>query len=356
MLNYRILRLWALLLLEVFAYSGTVAALYAGARAYHLRSPAPAAAEARLQSRAAPALWPEDAAAEDSPGQAGQTGSFMGMDDQLLMDRLRRGEAKSLRFNRGGSSVSFRVEFQDGSRAAFKPNQSNPQSVPRKEVAAYRLNRLLGLNLVPPATMRGFSREEILAKLTAESAPLRSRVENETTFEGGVAYGSLSYWVPTLIHTGLDEGEGLTRWEEWLTQGNAVPPDKITLLGQLSTLLLFDLVQNNSDRFSGGNLLGAPDGKTLFFMDNAFGFQTDGEGHLKCRTYLYRAQKFSRRFVASLRRLRREAVAAAMRAPGAPELLSEAEIDALMGRRDVALRYVDGLITKHGEEQVLVFP
>ena len=131
-----------------------------------------------------------------------------------------------------GQSPVIVFGLDGGIDAAFKPRTANHGEHYRAEIAAYRLNRLLGLNLVPPATMRGFSREEILAKLTAESAPLRSRVENETTFEGGVAYGSLSYWVPTLIHTGLDEGEGLTRWEEWLTQGNTVPPDKITLLGQ----------------------------------------------------------------------------------------------------------------------------
>ena len=33
-------------------------------------------------------------------------------------------------------------------------------------------------------------------------------------------------------------------------------------------------------------------------MDNAFGFQTDPEGHQRCWSYLKRAQKFSRSFVA----------------------------------------------------------
>ena len=46
--------------------------------------------------------------------------------------RMQAGQVKSLKMNRGGSSISLRVEFADGSRAAFKPQQSNPQTVPRK--------------------------------------------------------------------------------------------------------------------------------------------------------------------------------------------------------------------------------
>ena len=41
----------------------------------------------------------------------------------------------------------------------------------------------------------------------------------------------------------------------------------------------------------------------LFWMDNTFGFQIEPEGHLRCRTYLFRCQKFSRKMVAALRRL-----------------------------------------------------
>lgn len=278
------------------------------------------------------------------------------MSDELLIERMRRGEVKSLRFNRGGSSISFRVDFKDGSRASFKPAQTNPQSVPRKEVAAYRLSRYLGLNLIPPAVMRTLSREDVLGKLAPESAFMRPRVEAETIFENGATTGVLSYWIPTIVNMGLDSPEGVKRWTEWLTIGNRIPPDKIHIMAQLSTLLLFDLVQNNSDRFSGGNLVGAPDGRTLYYMDNAFGFQVDPQGHLRCRSYLARAQKFSRGFVERLRRLDRAAVRAALAEEPGPPLLYDAEIDALLSRRDVALRHVDRLVQEYGEEQVLVFP
>jgi hypothetical protein len=39
-----------------------------------------------------------------------------------------------------------------------------------------------------------------------------------------------------------------------------------------------------------------------------------------------------------------------------PAVLTEAEMQSVLARRDVALRHVDGLIAKYGAERVLVFP
>ena len=66
------------------------------------------------------------------------------MSDELLLERVRNQPIVRFKVNHGGSSMSFRVDFADGSRAAWKPIQTNLQTIPRKEVAAYRLNRLLG--------------------------------------------------------------------------------------------------------------------------------------------------------------------------------------------------------------------
>lgn len=350
MLGWYILRLWVLVLLEVSIYTGTAGALLLGARTYQEHRALQSGAYASLDDLAAGALSPREISTAETP-----RGTFMGMNEELLLQRMQEGQVKSLKFNRGGSSVSFRLEFADGSRVAFKPTQINPQSVPRKEVAAYRLNRLLGLNYIAPATLRTLSREDVLGKLAGDSAAMRPRVEAETIFENGGTLGVLSYWIPTIMNMGLDSSEGVNRWTEWLTIGDPVPRDKAQVLAQLSTLLVFDLLQNNSDRWSGGNLMGSPDGKMLYFMDNAFGFQVDREGHQRCRSYLYRAQKFSRRFVLALRQLDKESLQKTMNEPPGP-VLNEAEIDAVLGRRNVALRYINDLIQQHGEDRVLVFP
>ena len=46
-------------------------------------------------------------------------GVFLGMSDDLLLGRVRSQAITRVKVNRGGSSLSFRVDFADGSRAAF---------------------------------------------------------------------------------------------------------------------------------------------------------------------------------------------------------------------------------------------
>ena len=59
---------------------------------------------------------------EASPDVALESsGTFLGMSDELLLDRIRTQPVTRLKLNRGGSSLSFRVDFADGSRAAWKP-------------------------------------------------------------------------------------------------------------------------------------------------------------------------------------------------------------------------------------------
>jgi putative CocE/NonD family hydrolase len=104
-------------------------------------------------------------------------GTFTGISDDLLLQPLRTGDVKDVKFNLGGSSVSLRVTFTDGSRGAFKPLQTNPQSVPRKEIAAYWINRLLGLNNVPPASGRTLHHDDIFGHLVPESRGFLPRLE-----------------------------------------------------------------------------------------------------------------------------------------------------------------------------------
>ena len=282
-------------------------------------------------------------------------GTFLGIKDELLLDRMKGGEIVQAKLNKGGSSISFRLDFADGSRAAFKPEQTNPQTVPRKEIAAYRINRMLGLNRVPPATARSVNKDELLGKLPPDAQFVATRIMAETLFdEEGFTRGEVSYWIPVILDSHLDTAENQLIWQKWMTIGEEIPSDKLDLMAQLSELLLFDLLTNNSDRFSGGNLMTSKDGRILFFMDNTFGFQVEPEGHLRCRTALMRCQKFSKKLVEAMRRLDLMGLRTALQPE--PGVLSDAEARAVLARRDVALRYVDGLIAQYGSEQVLVFP
>jgi hypothetical protein len=295
-----------------------------------------------------------------SPAVVGESaGSFMGMEDDFLIARLRSQPITRIKFNKGGSSLSFRIDFADGSRAAFKPAQTNLQTMPRKEVAAYRINRLLGLSAVPPATPRMISRAEVFSHLHADTQPMVPRIRSETIFDPrGYTAGVVMYWVPIIKDSGLDTPEGMRESARWLTQGQAIPDNKHALAAQLADLLVFDFLISNPDRYSGGNMLTNEDGSRLLFMDNTLSFMIEPEGNEKTRAALARSQRFSRRLYEALDRITEEKLTRVLiqASEGDYEVLTKPEIRAVVARRDYVRRYVDDLSRTFGASQVLYFP
>ena len=281
------------------------------------------------------------------------------MEDDSLIERLRHEPVLRMRLNKGGSSLSFRVDFADGSRAAFKPAQTNLQTIPRKEVAAYRLNRLLGLSAVAPATPRMLSRDDIFLHLQGDTEHLLPRIRAETIFDPhGSTAGVMMYWIPVIRDSRLDTPEGVAESTQWLTAGQPIPMHRHALAAQLSDMLVFDFIIANPDRYSGGNMMTNEDGSRLFFMDNTMSFFIEPEGNEKVRTALHRAQRFSRRLFAALDRLSETTLAQVLTqaSEGEYEILTQPEIRAVVSRRDYVRRYIDGLVASYGAQEVLYFP
>ena len=69
--------------------------------------------------------------------------SLFGASDEELTAPLRDAAVTSVKINHGGTSLSLRLDFDSGARAAFKPEQIHTQSNPRREIAAYVIDRLL---------------------------------------------------------------------------------------------------------------------------------------------------------------------------------------------------------------------
>jgi hypothetical protein len=268
-----------------------------------------------------------------------------------------------VKFNRGGSSVSLRLDFVGGGRAAFKPEQTNLQSIPRREIAAYRLSRLLGLEAVAPAVGGRFKLTDLLAKLESTSRDTAQRIATEVVVDAdGDVVGELSFWIPIIIDAKIesdriDSPEGIVAWRTYLAAGAPEPYTARHILPQISTMVAFDYLTNNADRFSGSNTKASPDGRTLYFMDNTLSFGV-GEGSAKTRSYLEKVQKFSRALARRVRDLDEAHVREVMTRETAPydRLLSDGEIDAVMNRRDQLLSYWDTLVAAHGEKQVFVYP
>ncbi|MBL4636613.1 MAG: hypothetical protein JKY56_22365 [Kofleriaceae bacterium] len=312
-------------------------------------------------------LVPDASVAEVVVADAGQEislgGSFGGVPDEELLAPLRDSPIASVRFNKGGSSISLRIDFENGARAAFKPRQTNWQSVPRREVIAFRINRLLGLSAVPPATGRKFEMRTLLAAIDTSSTGFRPRLKAEIVQKGGWVTGEISWWIPVIRRAkidgfDIDSMEGIVSWKRYLRVNGRMPKGTEKLLAQISNMVLFDYVINNPDRWSGGNARVSDDRSILYFMDNTMSFGKSRLGHRKVRIYLQRSQVFSRQLVEKLRSLEEERVREVLAVDVEPfqDFLSDEEITALLARRDAALVYIDGLIAKYGEERVLAFP
>jgi hypothetical protein len=289
-------------------------------------------AQASLRSRGDLSSLPDLRVALESAG------TFLGMSDELLLQRVRTQPIARFKLNHGGSSLSFRIDFADGSRAAWKPAQSNAQTVPRKEVAAYRLNRLLGLNAVPPSALRAVTRDELFEHLHPDSLPALPRIRAEAVFDSdGETTGAASYWIPVIKDSGFDVAPGRQHAEAWLTQGESIPMEQRAMAAQLSDLTVFDFLTANIDRYSGGNLKISPDGEQLFFMDNTLSFFVELEGRDKNRQALFRTQRFSRALYQALNRIDAPTLRRLLgQDAGTPiEILTPPEIRAVVARRDV---------------------
>jgi hypothetical protein len=276
------------------------------------------------------------------------------------------GKVVKVKFNRGGTSLSLRVDFENGSKCAFKPEQTFPQSDPRREIAAYRIDRLLEIGHVPPAKPIAIPLADLIAALDpATRAQGIARLTEEAIARGGVLYGEASWWIPEIKYAKLgknliDEREGRLEWLGYLQIGATIPDEVRPLIEQISSVLLFDLLIDNADRWSGNNTMSSLDGKILYFMDNTMSFSLARHGHEVPVALMKRVQVFSRSLVAKMRALTREVLFAAL-APDEDSkllgrLLAPDEIRTIINRRDNMMEHIDALIAEHGEDAVLAFP
>jgi hypothetical protein len=284
--------------------------------------------------------------------------------DEMLLAPLAATPVTGLKLNHGGTSLSLRLDFQSGARAAFKPQQTHPQSDPRREIAAYRIDRMLGIGHVPPAKSATFA----IADLIAAAAPdardyTEQRFAEEAIAHGGKVSGEVSWWIPEIRDAMIgefrvDEPNGMAQWVPLLQAGTPVPDELASLVEQLSTVIVFDVLIDNADRWTGNNTKCSVDRRALYFMDNTLAFSNFTLGHESNLLPLHRISKFSKKLVKRLRTLTYTSVQKAIESPDDPlgPLLEPAEIRALLARRDHLMRYIDGLSTELGENVVLALP
>ncbi len=350
------------------------------------RSATPIAAS---KSSPAPAVAPAAAPVSDPPRDAAAAGGTLAapieirppevfattflLQEDILRDLQR---AKPIEYRPVGvTSLVFRTQLDVPFRAAFKTATLQRPGSAVNEVAAYRLARCLGIDNVPPAVLRRVSTEELQRRL---AYVFQARWSD---FEPVLAIGPLGYvevaaiyWIEDLQDLGLESWRDAQRVLAWLSIDGEAPPDRENLARQLSTLIAFDYLIGNWDRWSGGNLKGAPGGDYLYMRDHDAGFAGRISEPLQRRMLepVKRTQRYSRSFVQALRLLDREKLIREFsrdpllaehirldEGPGPPPakpVLDRRVFDELFDRRDTLLTYVAALIDEHGEARVLSFP
>jgi hypothetical protein len=233
-----------------------------------------------------PPLEPPPADIEPAPAMVDARPRFRGEYDDEILTKLCSLSVKSIRPLGGGSSIKLRVMFTDGSQAAVKPNQLRITRY-QAEVAAYKLAKALGLSVVPPSCVRTFTKEALQASMPKD---LRERMDQELVVdEKGNVKTAVIQWVPGLRNMKLEQADW---WRPLLKQGEPIPSGKHKRIAEISTLLLFDYLLLNFDRWSGGNTTEA-DGEMIYIDQGASLGPDKKHGHSRL---MLKTLKWSERF------------------------------------------------------------
>lgn len=259
----------------------------------------------------------------------------------------------------GHTSYVLKVKLENGLAAAYKPRSKLPLGDRRYrgEIAAYRLGRALGLNNVPCAMPRTFAAGDLRAafatKEDAEEFERKALVDPT-----GTVRGALIPWIEHYEEIPLEKRAARVRWERWLTDPRAqIPPEGRALARSISTMLTFDYMIANWDRWSGGNVVRDGATGTLLFVDNDGAFyELPPQSLARQAELLRRVLHFSRSFVTGLRGLDASALRDIFGKEGDSEfLLPDATIEQVEQRREAVLGFVDAAAARWGEAATLSF-
>jgi hypothetical protein len=215
----------------------------------------------------------------------------------------------------------------------------------KAEIAAHRLGVALGIPNVPRAFPRSFDAAKLRAALSGEAGALFDR--EAIVGANGTVPGAIMPWIDQLEFLPLESELWASRWKGWVGKGD-IPDDQRALAKQISTMLVFDYVTANWDRWSGGNVgFERASGMVLFVDNDGAFYDPPPPGQLAAQLARVRAaERFSKSFVTSLRALDGAALRAAIgdETPGVP-LLAPKVVDAADERRKTVL----GVIEQKGD-------
>lgn len=308
--------------------------------------------------------------------------AFFGEPDAPIRGALKSGQIARIDNGRGGRSIAFRITLSNGQKGYFKPEQTFSASNWFGEVAAYHLDRMLGLGRVPVAVSRVFSFQELEATAQADA-----RIDEIIVRDGRVTGAFVAWVAGELAPMEMQEGwESWLRVEHWAT--TAVSPfqrqigwvrdlRKFRALGEtwrspkerarlrelkpeparperpaeLSDLIVFDYLTRNLDRWGGNNanvLVRGASGP-LVFLDNSAGFEPNMARPPISEMRLRVLQRFRRSTIAAVRAFDLTKFEARLAEEAVSPVLRRGQLDALETRRKALLAHVEALEAEHGD-------
>ncbi len=326
-------------------------------------------AVAREES-AAPSGSEDDTAVPAHRGDA-----FFGEPDAPVRRALGSEAIETVDHGRGGRSLAFVVTLADGTRGYFKPEQTFNGTQWYAEIAAYHLDRALGLGRAAPVVGRSIAWSDLRA-----AAGHDRRVSEIVRGEDGSVRGAFVAWVrarPTPL--ALPAG-----WESWLRidedapavspfqrpglyrralarqRAHPTPIDDVASPAQperpaeLSDLVVFDYLAQNLDRWGTHNTNVRTVGRDgpLMLLDNAASFTLRAPRIGLMDRRLEQVQRFRRSTIDAVRRFDVEAFAARLAADPLAPTLSARQLRNLETRRQQLVAHVDALVEEHGEDAV----
>jgi hypothetical protein len=279
------------------------------------------------------------------------------VDQDALLEVISTAKSRSFK-PVGHSSVVLRMRTTAHVTAGVKLRSKAIENGYRYEIAAYRLSRLLGLDNVPPAVYRRVAWPEVKSRFHEDKLDQRASIRRDVLWDDdGSAPAAAIYWVKGMRSIGL---ENRSTWETWLQEGE-IPESRAALARDLSTMVVFDFLIGNWDRFSGGNLPidSSREGAILRDNDRAFSNPLHERRYERLLDGLTRTRRFSKNLVRGLSELDERSFRAELAedpSQAKQPLLNDAQIADIFERRATVLSYIAAMIEEHGESQVLFFP
>lgn len=320
-------------------------------------------------------LWPLLSAGQSA------TAGFLGQPEGQRIEALRSGAIASATKGKGGRSLAFKITLEDSAEGYFKPKQSFSAAHWYSEVAAYYLDRELGIGRVPPTTGRTFAWAEL-----EKAAGRDKRIGELAIAKDGTIPGAFVWWIPEPLER-LKLGRG---WEQWIRVQKSLPITpyqrpidyRADLNGrpgvreatdpsrpmararnvegraaELSDMIAFDYLTQNVDRWGGNftNVRTLGKGGPLIYLDNGAGFWL-GEQRLGLMEARLKAlQRFRRSTVEAFRQLDVDRFAKRLATDPLAPVLNERQLNGLKRRQQAFLAHVDRMVDRFGEDEALAW-